>query len=159
MNDTPANRELRSLFCEQFRCAPADFEKRVFWKCLYPHARVIAALLRLVKPALFERDHHFIRGFGNAKDWKDAKSEIVALRYEDRFHPRFLRNALRIRISRRKANQLAARLFQLRNSPQRAPTALLDREETSQKTGRLAHAEPYKTPGTPLFELRSKEHS
>ncbi len=158
MNETPINRELRSLFCERFRCDPADFEKRVFWKCLYPHAKVIAPLIRLVSPGLFERDYHFIRGFGNAKDWKDAKSEILALRYEDRFHPRFLRNALRIRISRRKANQLAARLFPLRNSLQRTPADLLHTEEITKKAGRLAHAKNYNIAETPLFDLRSKEH-
>jgi hypothetical protein len=158
MDDTPTNGELRALFCERFSCAPADFEKRFFWKCLYPHARMIVPLLRLVNPDWFERDLRFIRCFGDAKDWKDAKSEIVAFRYEDRFHPRFLRNTLRIRISRRKANQLAVRLFQARKSLQRRRVALPETERSTQKAGGALHAEKHNTSENPLFDLRSKEH-
>jgi hypothetical protein len=155
MNDTPPNREFRSLYCERFTCAPADFEKRVFQNCLYPHARMIAPLLRLLNPAVFERDYLFIQSLGNAKGWKDVKSELVALRYEDCFYPRFLRNALRLRISRRKAKQLAARLF-----PARASFHLLpDTEGSPQKAAGALHGEKHQTPERPPFGLRSEEHS
>ena len=149
MNKTPSKRELRSLFCEQFTCAPADFEKRVFWKCLYPHARIIAPLLCLILPALFERDHHFIRCLGHAKNWQDVKVDILDLHYEDRFHPRFLRNALRLRVSRRKAKRLAAGLFAARNSVQRLPNT----EASTQKTGGPPQDENLPTPERPLFGL------
>jgi hypothetical protein len=161
MNDTPknpTNRELRFLFCERFSCSPAQFEKRAFWKCLYPHAKMVALFIRLVKPSFFERDHHFIRCFGNAKNWKEAKSEIVALRYEDRFHPKFLRNTLRLRISRRKANQLASRLFPDRKSLQRASAPLPEGERSPQKAAGVLNGENHAIPERPLFDLRSKEH-
>ena len=151
MNDIPTNRELRSLFCEQFNCAPADFERRMFWKCLYLHAKVVAPVFSLLLPGLFERDHHFIRNFGNAKDWKDIKSELIALHYEDRFQPRFLRKALRLRICRRKAQQMAARLFRAGNSLQRHTNG------SPQSAGHAPHGDRHKNAEKALFDLRPNE--
>ena len=114
----PATRDLRSLFCEHFACPLSEFEKRVFQKCLYPHARMIAPLLRWLKPDCFERDLLFARYFGNAKDWQEATAEVAALCYQDRIQPRFARKALRLRISGRKANELAAKFFPAGNPVQ-----------------------------------------
>jgi hypothetical protein len=109
--DSPSTRDLRTLFCERFACPPSQFEKRALSKCLYFHARLLAPLLRWLNPNYFERDLRFIHYFGNAKDWPEVSAEVLALRYQDLLHPRFSRNALRLRVSGRKANKLATTLF------------------------------------------------
>jgi hypothetical protein len=109
--DSPSTRDLRSLFCERFNCPPSEYEIRALRKCLYLHARIIAPLLRWFNPGCFERDLVFLDYFGKAKNWQEVTGEIAALHYQDRTKPRVARNALRLRISGRKANKLAAKLF------------------------------------------------
>ena len=110
MPDSPSTRDLRSLFCERFKCLPSEFEERAFRKCLYLHARIIAPLLRWFNAGCFERDLLFIHYLGNAKNLHEVTAEIVALHDQD-LQPRFGRHAFRLRISGRKANQLASKLF------------------------------------------------
>jgi hypothetical protein len=112
MSHSPSNRDLRSLFCEQFACPLAEFEERVFRQCLYPHARIIAPLLRSLNPSWFQRDLLFAHYFGNAKNGQEITTEIDHLCYQDRIHPRFSRNTLRLRISGRKAHEIAVKLLQ-----------------------------------------------
>lgn len=110
--DSPSARDLRSLFCERFNCPDGEFEKRAFRKCLYFHARMIAPLLPWLTPGGFQRDLLFIRYLGNAKSLQEVQIEIHSLHDDDHFQPRFARYGLRLRISGRKANKLAAKLFQ-----------------------------------------------
>ena len=110
-SDSTATRDLKSLFCERFKCQPADFERRALRKCLYFHAMMFAPLVRWLNPACFERDLVFIDYFGKATNGQEVTAEIAALHYLDRTEPRFVRNSLRLRTSGRKAAKLAARLF------------------------------------------------
>jgi hypothetical protein len=111
MPESPSTRDLKSLFCERFDCPPSKFEKRALRKCLYLHARIVAPLLRLLNPGHFRRDRDFIHYFGEARDWQEATAEIADLHYQDRTEPHFARRVLRIRVSARKAGELASRLF------------------------------------------------
>jgi hypothetical protein len=86
-------------------------KKGLCGKCLYLHARMIAPLLRWLNLGCFERDLVFVDYFGKAKNWQEVAAEIAALRYQDATKPRFTRNTLRLRVSGRKANKLAAKLF------------------------------------------------
>jgi hypothetical protein len=108
---SPSNRDLRSLFCEHYACSLSDFDKLAIQKCLYPHARLVAPLLRRIKSDYFERDLLFAHYFGNAKDLQEAIAEIASFCYEDHVQPHFARNALRLRVSGRKANDLAVKFF------------------------------------------------
>ena len=106
-----ANRDLKSLFCERFLCPPSEYEKRALRKCLYLHAKIIAPLLQLINPGCFERDLVFIDCIGRAKNRREVANQVEAARYQDTTKPRFARKTLRFRISGRKANRLAAKLF------------------------------------------------
>jgi hypothetical protein len=111
ISESTSTRDLMSLFCERFKCKPADFERRALRKCLYFHAMMFAPLVRWLNPACFERDLVFIDYFGKAKNGPEVTAEVTALHYLDRTEPRFARNTLRLRISGRKAAKLAAKLF------------------------------------------------
>jgi hypothetical protein len=106
-----STRDLRSLFCERLNCPPSEFEKRVFRKCLYFHARLTAPLLRWLDPGWFERDLLFIRDFGNAKNRQQVTAELDAFHYREHLLPRYARVSLRLRVSVRKANKLALEFY------------------------------------------------
>ena len=112
MPESPATRDLKSLFCERFKCPPSEYERLALRECLYVHARIIAPLLCWLNPRFFERDRVFIEEFGKAENWLVMMEEVAAFRYQDAFdEPRFTRKTLRLRVSGQKATMLADKLF------------------------------------------------
>jgi hypothetical protein len=101
----------RALFCERLHCLPSDYEERVFRACLYRHAKLVAPVLRKMKPDLFTRDFKFIGYLGETTE--PIQAIECALDYQDaNFAARsFLRTVCRIRVSGRKAVALARQLF------------------------------------------------
>jgi hypothetical protein len=111
ISDYAKTNDLKSLFCQRFGCPPVEFEKHALQKCLYPQARIVAPLLRLLNPRCLERDRAFINHLGSAKTWDEVTAQISALHYQDGVEPRFARSTLGLRVSGRKATRLAASLF------------------------------------------------
>jgi len=103
--------DLRSVFCEKFKCSEAEFEKRAFRKCLYFPAKLTAPLLRLFEPNWFERDLLLIRHLGNAKTWQQVMAELDAYHFREHLKRSYARTVLHLRVSARKANKLASELF------------------------------------------------
>src|SRR5262245_37569598 len=101
--------EFQTLFCERFRCPLSEYQEKAFWECLYWHARLFAPVLRRLKPDFFTPDFDFIRYLGNASGFREARANAADFR--DGARRNFLRNALKIRVSGRKAARLAQRLF------------------------------------------------
>ncbi len=104
------SRSLKSSFCERFGCPQSEYEERAFKKCLYPHARCLAPVLRLLRPNFFATDFSFIGYLGATTGLRDANSEVLSFNDLNR-KGGFFRKTLRIRVSGRKASVLAARLF------------------------------------------------
>ena len=102
---------LQSLFCERFGCSEAEYEERAFKRCLYWHARLLAPALRLLSPGLFDWDFKFIRYLGAATDWREAKTDVNNFHVLNDGTPSFWRELLRLRVSGRKATELAYQLF------------------------------------------------
>jgi hypothetical protein len=109
--ESTSTRDLRSVFCERYKCRPSEFEKRAFRKCLYFPAKMMAPLLLLFDQDWFERDLVFIRHLGNAKDWQQVMAELDAYHFREHLHPGYARTKLRLRVSARKANRMAFDLF------------------------------------------------
>lgn len=100
----------RSCFCDRYNCPDSEYEARALIKCLYLRARFLAPVLRFYQPSLFDQDFELIRRLGKTTGRLEANSEI--LRFHDlNLEAGFLRGVLRLRVSGRKASQLAARLF------------------------------------------------
>src|SRR5580658_8272409 len=110
-----ASTPFKSLFCERFGCAPEDYEERAFRKFLYWHARLLAPLVRAVKPRFFDEDFEFIRYLGEALDARQAKVDALDFKELGYKNWRLLHTGLRIRVSHRKARRLA---FQLLGKPE-----------------------------------------
>ena len=106
---------LKSLFCERFGCPPEDYEERAFQKLLYRHARLLAPVIRILKPSFFLEDFKFIAYLGDAVDFRQAKVDVLDFNDLGKKHWRLLHTGLRIRVSGRKARRLA---FELLGKPQ-----------------------------------------
>ena len=101
----------KSLFCERFGCSPEDYEERAFRMLLYWHARILAPVIRIIKPDAFLEDFKFIRYLGDAVDARQAKVDVLDFKDLVRKRWRLLHTGLRIRVSHRKARRLAFQLF------------------------------------------------
>jgi hypothetical protein len=110
----------KSLYCEKFGCPPENYEERVFRSSLYWHARLLAPVLRTVKPDFFVEDFKFIRYLGDALDARQAKVDVLDFKDLDRKNWRFLHSGMRIRVSHRKARRLAFQLFAEAGQPDNA---------------------------------------
>lgn len=105
-----SSKEFRNAFCERFNCRRPEFEGKVFWRCLYPHAVPIAKLIMLVDSDYFQEDFEAIRHLGNASTVADVLAEVNSLHDNYRAHSKFFREVLRIRISGKRLLRLAQKL-------------------------------------------------
>jgi hypothetical protein len=65
----------------------------------------------MLSSKFFAEDFKLIRELGMAIDWREANTEILAFQDTNRESKNFCRTALKIRVSGRKAANLAQRLF------------------------------------------------
>lgn len=106
-----SGRTLRETFCQHHKCAPADFERKVFWRCLYRHAVPLASVLRALDPAFFEEDATMIRQVGFATDLREVDASLKDYHYVNHARRHWLRTGLRIRVSGRRVRHLAEQVF------------------------------------------------
>lgn len=112
-----APQEFRSLFCKRFNCPTSEYEERAFKECLYWHARLLAPVLRRVKPDYFAEDFKFIGYLGEVTGVREAKANAADFQDANLARPSFWRRRLKIRVSGRKATGLAYELFSEAREP------------------------------------------
>ena len=100
----------RERFCERFKCDPEDFERRMLFACLYWHAGLLGRLFYYVDRRYFFADLLLVRQLGVTEDLDEFVSEVRAYRSEGPPHG-LLQRFLRLRMSGRRAIELATRLF------------------------------------------------
>lgn len=106
-----AEQQLRDLFCRHFACSPSDYEERAFREFLYGHAKLVAPVVRKLRPAFFAEDFRFVNDLGEATDLREAMACVADFQVANIVSRRFLRTALKIRVSGGKAARLAQQLF------------------------------------------------
>jgi hypothetical protein len=106
-----AEQQMQTIFCERFNCAPSDYQEMALNKCFYLRARFLAPLIRRLMPKLFTEDLKFIMTLGTASDAWEAHKFVLAFHDTNRWNREFLRKRLKIRVSGRKAIELAHELF------------------------------------------------
>ena len=106
-----ADQSLRSLLCERFKCPIPAYEERAFRRCLYWPARFSAPAIRRLSRGFFSRDFEFIRSLGESAGLREAFEDSRNSYDLNRVTPSLPRTSLRIRVSGRRANRLAERLF------------------------------------------------
>ena len=103
--------EFQLLVCQRFNCPASEYEERVFRKCLYWHARLLAPVMRMLKPEFFVEDFKFIRYLDASTGLREVSADLMNFRDANSGEPSFWRTTLKIRVSGRKARSMAKQLF------------------------------------------------
>lgn len=102
---------LQILFCERFKCLPAQYGDRALKACLHSHAKLLAPLMLRMNTDFFTQDLKFIHQLGESKDLVEAMG--CAADFRDGVHAKgsSWRRSCGLRVSERKAVALAGLLF------------------------------------------------
>lgn len=95
----PSFSTIREAFCAYYRCGPEAFERKAFWKTLYPHAVLLALPIWVFNRRFFHADLETIRQFGlcrNPAEFAAVMSEFSTANLLER---NIRRGRLRIRVS------------------------------------------------------------
>ena len=106
-----ARQTFEDLFCRHFDCPRSRYEERAFAELLYGHAKLVAPVVRKLRPAFSAEDFRFVHDLGEATDLREAMACVADFQIANITSRRFLRTALKIRVSGRKATRLAEQLF------------------------------------------------
>jgi hypothetical protein len=104
------------LFCEVNKCTPAEFPRRLFWKCLYRHALPVAPVLMVLSPKYFAPDKQLIADVRRAEKMNQVWEEVRQY-FADSTHRHWLRRRGNVRISARRLINLAREYLPASGSP------------------------------------------
>lgn len=105
----PAN--VREAFCRRYRCKPAEFERKLFFKSLRLHARLLMPFLGWFRPHSFNADWSVVEVMGRvrtATEMEERISEYIDWNLIDRSRRRRL---LFLRVSPSKLRRLVTPLL------------------------------------------------
>jgi hypothetical protein len=100
-----------SLFCQRFGCAPEEYHRQLFRRCLHRHAVPFVRILSRFNPNFFWED------LGLVADLRTAVSHAEVLTELNRFYGRnvrdrnWLRKTFSLRISGKRVLRLSRNLF------------------------------------------------
>ena len=98
------------IYCEREGLTPGELPVVLFRRTLYPHARLMAALLRRFNPRHFLADYEFIEDVGHLRNLGDFSLALGS--YIE--HPSnwgLLRRRFRIRVSARRMLRIVRMVF------------------------------------------------
>lgn len=98
----------REIYCERHSCKPEDFPRRVFWSCLYHHAKIFAPILLLFSYEFFSADRALITSAAEATSMKKIRDDVREY-FWDSTNSGWLRRRANIRISGQRLKNLARR--------------------------------------------------
>jgi hypothetical protein len=113
-------RTFAEIYCEREGLAPGEWPGVLFRRTLYPHARVLARIIRLVNRRHFLADHEFVEDVGHLRNLSDFT--LVLGSYLE--HPSnwgLLRRRLRVRVSARRMLAIVRTVFATPDSAQPPP--------------------------------------
>ena len=110
-----AAQQFQALVCQQFDCPPSAYQEWAFRELLYWHARPVASMISMLSRGFFEEDLKFVRYLGEAEDFREAAETVADFRDRNSGWRGFWRKRLKLRVSGRKAAQLARQLFSIDN--------------------------------------------
>ncbi len=90
---------IREAFCARYRCAPQDFDKKLFFKSLRLPARIISWLTGWYRPQSFNIDISLIQVIGDSRSEFEVNNRLAEFQDWNRLDRSFRRNWLKIRVS------------------------------------------------------------
>jgi hypothetical protein len=91
--------EFRQLFSEQSGAAPDQFERKLFYKCLFRHALPFAWMLEKLSPNFFREDFEMLRDVATARNTEEVICELNRFFGRNARDKSFLRPTFYLRIS------------------------------------------------------------
>ncbi|WP_221029403.1 hypothetical protein [Actomonas aquatica] len=95
---------LQERYCLTHHLTEDEFTSHLLSRSLYPHARLLAPLLRLLLPGCFELDRRFVRGLAPLRSRRGITHEANDFYKQSRRERRW-RHWLRLRISADRAQR------------------------------------------------------
>ena len=106
-----ADKNFKILFCERFGYPISKYQAAAFKKCLYGRAKLIAPLIRILDRNFFAQDLKFIQILGESRHAEEARSDLLDFQDANLAGKPYLRRRLKLRVSGRKAIELARTVF------------------------------------------------
>ena len=103
-------RTFAQIYCEREGLPAAELSARLFRLTLYPHARLVAALLRRFNPRHFLADYEFIEDVGHLRSLEDF-SLVLGGFIEHPSNWGLLRRRFRIRVSARRMLRIVRTVY------------------------------------------------
>ncbi len=94
----------REMFCDKFRCPPAEFERELLLRVVPSYTRLLARITQSLRPNFFESEYRALSGIGDLKSRRLVFDEAQRIPddYKRNRHPGFMRMVLHMRISGRR---------------------------------------------------------
>ena len=100
----------RECYCEKYRCKVENFERKVFWRCLYWHAWLLAPLLMFFTEDYFNADRELVLDVGACTNRQQVK-EVIDRYFTHPANARWVRLGGRVRLSSHAVRRLARELL------------------------------------------------
>lgn len=99
------------IYCEREGLSPAELNRTLFSRTLYPQARPFFRLVHWLDPGHFMADHEFCEDVRNLRSLEDF-TLVLASYIEHPSNWGFLRRRLRIRVSARRMFRIVRAVFE-----------------------------------------------
>jgi hypothetical protein len=109
-------KSFQEKYCEAHGCTPAEFSRRLFWRCLHRHAYPLAPIILLFNREYFAVDRELIAGVRRAEKMNQVWEEIREYFLSPK-HTGWLRRRANIRISARRLIEIAKDYLPATGSP------------------------------------------
>jgi|HubBroStandDraft_5_1064220.scaffolds.fasta_scaffold585573_2 hypothetical protein len=107
-------------FCEANKCAPENFSRQIFWRCLHRHALPVAPFILIFRPRYFDADRELIAEIRKAvrmnQVWEEVREYFINPK-----HVGWFRRKANIRLSARRVIHLAREYLPSSGSPPAPP--------------------------------------
>jgi hypothetical protein len=90
---------LRDAFCAYYLCSSEAYERKAFWKTLYPHAVLLAVPIWIFNRRFFHADLEVIRQFGDCRNAEECSAVMGEYATSNEMDRTIRRGNLRIRVS------------------------------------------------------------
>ena len=115
--------EFRQLFSEKWGMAAEQFERKLFYRCLFRHALPFAWLLQICDKNFFREDFEMLRDVASARNTDEVICEVNRFFGRNARDKSFLRTALFLRVSGKRVLQMYRLLTKEdKNAPTETPT-------------------------------------
>ena len=160
---SPLFPNVRDAFCQHFRCAPEQFDRKVFFRTLHPFRGLLALPIWWFNRQIFAVDLDLVQAFGQSRSKEEGSTLLQEFHNSNKIEGSFRRGLLKIRVSGTRVIQLRDKLEPLIQAADRANlpveatlragnSALASHGVSAVVLRKLRHIHAAITQGTPVAE-------